>query len=65
MRKTIASILRKTHPKEMAEFDKAPWNYEIFSPLNLDEDEAKLTVYLWVGKKKARKKYKIEISIGS
>lgn len=48
-----------------AEFDKEPYDYAIYSPLNLDEDEASLSVYLKIGTDKCKKKVNLHLQVKS
>ena len=59
---TLATWLRKLVPQVMDEFDKAPWDYNIYSPISMD-DVAIMTVYLKIGTTKQLKQFVIEIDL--
>lgn len=63
MHSTIKNILEKFIPKEYAEFHAEPWDFKIFAPCNLDEDEAVISIWLYIGKERAMKRYDAKIHL--
>ena len=53
---SLAEKQLKTHPELgnlanlIKEFQHAPWDYRVFGPVNLEDDEACVNIYLSVGK---------------
>lgn len=57
---TVLDMLRSSQPEIMKEFDAAPWNFTVIGPAGL-EDAATIVVYLYIGKRKTNKIYRIEL----
>jgi len=60
--KIFADLLRQKFPEEMKEFDKAPWDFRIFSPCSMD-DAPEISIYLLIGKKQKEKEIHIVLPL--
>jgi hypothetical protein len=60
----INELLHQRIPELMKEFDAAPWDFKIFSPLTL-EDGIIISVYLHIGEKGCITTYVVGIDLSN